>query len=1017
MFQYYIYIYAYMQIFALIVLLYTQSDFIDGIFLFTERWKAFSGITTPIKFNVSAMLRVLVGNIGIFTSFILVVYSTEVVEMLLNFAAMEFVATLDDAAFAIAMKGFLGITLEKKALEIQEFRYIRRSHRGSFKRVFAYIFYILVVLGAFITVVVLQSRRQVGVDNEVYIQFDDSDIRELFGVSGVYRGCLGFRSKDTGDIGYVDISVDCPKPKDDGGIFPSGNFVYCRRDLDSWVYLAEPTDDPCKEGNFLMRSFVDEEDNIASNAFDILTHAKGSWVIKPPSSGGEIIVDYSFVGSVQKFKSSFLGCPGGLEAIHVENVYPQRTFDALPESESFYPVFGEDGKTCFEGKDSCTYRDVFSLSYRPIFQRNFVSQAGRYEVILFDGLRWFYLWLNPNEFALSIDKTTECKEEDPDCWIVFSKYYLSSTSWMFNGKIARIQAISDPMMFLTPSDTGVPTGALEWYVPVVSILAGFIVPGKPMGPARFLQENNDDYDYNSNDYTYEYYTEVESTEYGFQCAEVARTDCGEDESAMSISFTTDGFPHETQIFIFFGQNLQDIGSLSREVPIMADQELVAEFSIEKNDLIGLTSTSSENRHFLTTCIPRDECLQVVFLDSFGDGLFSPGEYDISVGNESVTVIDAEPFDCRSYQFGPMCLNLSVPGRAANCTVESILNSTQFFDKEVNFFDEEPTFTETLECAQDEIPFLVYMQTDDYPLESKFLVFFGQSIEDLRFLPYAPVDGRNSDFTVSRNAVTELRFPQPDSSYLLQSCIPIDEEAGCIQIAILDTAGDGLFDLGQYALQYGDQAVSGGNDEEWDCRLFQFGPQCSDPSRSSPTECSYLDDVWNFRPTPTPAPVETAPPVDTPVCADDETLLLVDLRTDEYPLETRILIFHGGSVDDMPSVQQFLDPSIDSIFDLSADIVTKLTFQASDSLSQFLLQSCVPNVEGAGCIQIAAVDSVGDGLNSPGGYTFHYGEEIVDGSGIGWGCRLYQVGWNCPDPNRANPSECLYEGEILKPGPT
>ena len=40
------------QIFAVFVTLYTQSDFIDGIFLLTERWKAFKGITGPIKVSL-----------------------------------------------------------------------------------------------------------------------------------------------------------------------------------------------------------------------------------------------------------------------------------------------------------------------------------------------------------------------------------------------------------------------------------------------------------------------------------------------------------------------------------------------------------------------------------------------------------------------------------------------------------------------------------------------------------------------------------------------------------------------------------------------------------------------------------------------------------------------------------------------------------------------------------------------------------------------------------------------------
>jgi hypothetical protein len=57
------------------------------------------------------------------------VYSTEVVELLLNFTAMEFMATLDGSAFEIASKGFLGSTLAKKTAFVFKVRYSKCSWR------------------------------------------------------------------------------------------------------------------------------------------------------------------------------------------------------------------------------------------------------------------------------------------------------------------------------------------------------------------------------------------------------------------------------------------------------------------------------------------------------------------------------------------------------------------------------------------------------------------------------------------------------------------------------------------------------------------------------------------------------------------------------------------------------------------------------------------------------------------------------------------------------------------------
>ena len=105
------------QIFAVTVTVYTQSDLIDGIFLLTEGSQNLLKFTTPPKFFFSVCLRIVAGTFGIAATFLLIIYSTEVVELLLNFTAIEFVATLDGSAFDIVSKGFLRTTMAEKPEE------------------------------------------------------------------------------------------------------------------------------------------------------------------------------------------------------------------------------------------------------------------------------------------------------------------------------------------------------------------------------------------------------------------------------------------------------------------------------------------------------------------------------------------------------------------------------------------------------------------------------------------------------------------------------------------------------------------------------------------------------------------------------------------------------------------------------------------------------------------------------------------------------------------------------------
>ena len=177
------------QGFALLVSLYTQSDLVDGLFMVTEGWKPFQSISTPVKFSTATVLRLMVGNLGIVSSFVLVIYAPDVVDLLLNFTAIEFVATLDGSAFEIASKGFLGRALEKKSSQIEDFKYERRVRkRSTYARLFVYFGYFCVYIGAYIVIVILQSNRHIGVHNEFYVQFDDTHVEELFGISGVYIG-------------------------------------------------------------------------------------------------------------------------------------------------------------------------------------------------------------------------------------------------------------------------------------------------------------------------------------------------------------------------------------------------------------------------------------------------------------------------------------------------------------------------------------------------------------------------------------------------------------------------------------------------------------------------------------------------------------------------------------------------------------------------------------------------------------------------------------------------------------
>jgi hypothetical protein len=153
------------QICALLVTtLNTESDFIDGaLFLVAERWKTFEDVTTPFKFYSAALMRVIAGLVGSVATTMLIVYSTDVVEMCQYFSAILFVATLDNAVFELAAKGFLGDTLEKKCATIQEYRFQPHLERsaGPWTCICVFVLYVIVVWGGFLAILAIQNRRTI----------------------------------------------------------------------------------------------------------------------------------------------------------------------------------------------------------------------------------------------------------------------------------------------------------------------------------------------------------------------------------------------------------------------------------------------------------------------------------------------------------------------------------------------------------------------------------------------------------------------------------------------------------------------------------------------------------------------------------------------------------------------------------------------------------------------------------------------------------------------------------------
>ena len=658
------------QIFAVLITIYTQADLIDGMYLLNEGYKTFVDITTHWKFRISVVLRIVSGIVGVTATFVLIIYSSEVVELLLNFSAMEFVSMLDDSCFRIASMGFLGSTLANKASIVTGYRYKpRHANDGIKSRFHCYLIAVVMVLAAFGLVWGLQVSRAIFADNEVYIQFDDTDTPELFGISGVYKGCTFGPVDGFGRIIYINVSQECPQLFG----YPAQAFYYCKN-IEGWVFARTADERVCWLGSYLLRSSKDKSESLKADAYDILSHADANWIYKRPTrTGGEIILDSDgmFVHTVRKYQNVFGQC--SMMQLHssegnvdddTANQEQQITADQSLNYSSleldYFPSFDDE-----------KYNVVFGLMYRPIFTRPVDGQDGKFHVLLYYGLRWLYLDLDPvafsnfarnDEFYTYTTKTVDpalfCDDDDenvdPHCWKPFVKHFLSNDAWMFNKTVANVTAISDPMILLTGTDTGVPTSALGWYeVQKVETEYRYLQPSKqlplPEGPgSSFTNFTTPSF--------------ADESHY-FQCDLFEGTTCSEGGSLLFFDVTTDYF-RDFNILAFLGQGVGDYdpdATNNFPITVKSNGKIVTLHDIIDNDiLLNVTFADPQSRYKLSTCVSSSECVQVVFLWDF---LSEPERYDIYYNYTLVDVHIANRFsdnECLLYQYGNNCDDLDGP---------------------------------------------------------------------------------------------------------------------------------------------------------------------------------------------------------------------------------------------------------------------------------------------------------------------------------------------------------------------
>ncbi|CAB9527771.1 Inherit from bactNOG: outer membrane autotransporter barrel [Seminavis robusta] len=235
------------QFVAILIAVATQDDIRTAILLAydgykTEHFQPFvdNGAKVAVSFPkwlCAIVFRILEGGLGLIVTFFLIVRAEVVVDLLLNFTAMEFISQLDELAFFLSQQGFAGRDNQQQAELIENTTYTIKGAKSKRKYLLRIVLLLVILLFMLVGwgVVVHQQNSARYLCKVLHIQFSDDLVPALGAFGGLYDLQLPSRSLFPHQVVYVE--------KRSGG---RAKFGYCKK-LEAWTFAFDESKniDPC----------------------------------------------------------------------------------------------------------------------------------------------------------------------------------------------------------------------------------------------------------------------------------------------------------------------------------------------------------------------------------------------------------------------------------------------------------------------------------------------------------------------------------------------------------------------------------------------------------------------------------------------------------------------------------------------------------------------------------------------------------------------------------------------------
>ncbi|CAB9513572.1 expressed unknown protein [Seminavis robusta] len=338
---------------------------------------------------LSCIAQLMAGLLLLLTIYILTMQVDSVLGIMLNFAALHFMADIDNVAFDLAKAGFVGNRLQSAANDVVNFQVRKPSEdQGLLLRSWkagVFLLILVVMITGYVTIVVFRTSGKY-MCNTIIVNMGDSFVPSLGTFNGIYDLDFSTGSGLEWRAEYLErrsVEIDA---------HGRGVFGYCN-DINAWTFRVQPKENQEDSGpcDWIARSSE-------TDTYDITETGRIQWFVRDETNREVVLEPFSLFcfdcsnedaegsddcGGKGTCSNAVCDCEDGWYGLRCEFVRPCPWINLDARTDKFAST--RDWASNYQSIElgDSTLVEAY---HRPVYIHEY--ESGDFDVVMFTGGRW-----------------------------------------------------------------------------------------------------------------------------------------------------------------------------------------------------------------------------------------------------------------------------------------------------------------------------------------------------------------------------------------------------------------------------------------------------------------------------------------------------------------------------------------------------------------------------------------------------------------------------------------------------